>query len=157
MSKVVTDILRDPVTQKSGRRVSRILSMVLSTVLAASILALPATKALADGQVLELPQVANAPSESAPVVRRRHVAPPPTQMADAPMPAGMGTLQDYEHQDDSTAQNSSSPSSFAIGGSNGAVGVDPNGNRDALIGDAILGAVAIGLFALEVHQARRHY
>ena len=159
VNELTATVLRHLATQKSCRRGRKVLSktppMALMALLIASILVLPASRALADGQILELPQVAEARPQPQPS-RRPRVASPPAEVADAPIP-GMGTLQDYEHQDDRPAQNPpQSSASLAMGGSNGAIVVDPGGNRDALINDAILGAVAIGLFALEVHAAHHH-
>ena len=150
MRKSITHILRVPISQKSRRLRSRLLSGLL----AASILILPARHALADGQVLELPRVESAAAAYETPAPLPRVAPPRAE-DDRPV-AGMGSLQDYERDDGQAA--SQSPS---LGGGYASSGVAPRPerptNQDALLTDVIVGAVAIGLFALEVHAAQHHH
>ena len=70
----------------------------------------------------------------------------------APMPSGLGSIDDYESQGESSSSTgiTSAPSNPRID-PNG-----PNGNRQALVNDVILGALVVGLFAMEVHAAHQH-
>ena len=67
----------------------------------------------------------------------------------APMPSGLGSVDDYENQGESSYP-------AAVAGAPSNLRVDPNGNRDALVKDVVLGALVIGLFALEAHAAQQH-
>jgi hypothetical protein len=119
--------------------------------LAASIGVLPARTAFAD-QVLELPQAAAPASSPDGSADGAAVEPEPQRQAMTRMPAGLGSIDDYENQGES-----SYPAGIASPPSN--LRVDPNGpnrNREALVNDVILGALAIGLFAMEVHAAHQH-
>jgi hypothetical protein len=135
-------------SQKRVRRWLRSSILVLSVVLAASICVLPARMAFA-AQVLELPaDPASSPDGSA----DRAGEPLPHRHAMAPTPSGLGSIDDYERQGES-------PSSAGIGSAGSNPRIDPNGpNRDrqALVNNVILGALAIGLFAMEVHAAHQH-
>ncbi len=67
----------------------------------------------------------------------------------APMPSGLGSIEDYERQGEPS-------SSAGIAGARPSLRIDRNNNRQALANDVTLGALAIGLFALEVHAAHQH-
>jgi hypothetical protein len=66
-----------------------------------------------------------------------------------PIPAEIGSIDDYENQGE--------PSSPArVGGGTPALRIDGSGNpREALVSNVILGALVIGLFAMEVHEAHQ--
>jgi len=88
------------------------------------------------------------------------------------MPSGLGSIDDYQRQDSSEMRRASVSPAFASPGfaspgfaspaaimgmpSNGPS--DRNGNRAALVNDVVLGALVIGLFALQANAAhqRRH-
>jgi hypothetical protein len=155
MTDASIDSLRHQASQnRTPRRsaLSKLSKLAISAVLAVSVCGLPATTALAE-QVLEVPRVtaptpAEAPMEAA-------VEPDPVHRVMAPMPSGVGSVNDYETQDESSyLVGATSPS---ISRANGAR-IDPSGNRQSLTNEVILGAVVIGLFALEAHSAnqRRH-
>ena len=148
-----------------GRRCRlRIPAVVLSGLITLSMLALPLRNAFADGQVLELPQVSSAAIAS-PVTSDDGLAPPVSasrhnsthqQVADSTPPPGVGSLADYMHQSD----EDSSPYAGSAGAmpmSPGAGGFDSNGNRSAMVNNVILGALALGLFAYEIHAAHQHH
>ena len=139
-------------------------------ILAFSITVLPVTKAVAD-QVLELPQTttpaaAAAPDVStvAPITHYRH-----NQSAlgdsEAPTPANLGSIDDYEHQGeaDQSSYRSSSPYASSGGGLGGnysgaTLQFESGDSREALTNNLILGAVVLGLFAMEVESAHhRHH
>jgi hypothetical protein len=150
MGAASIDCLRHHASQNRTRRWSRTLTLALSALLAVSTCALPATSAFAE-QVLELPQAAaQTPSADAPA--EAEAEPKPRRQAMTPMPAGLGSIDDYENQGES-----SYPAGIASPPPN--LRVDPNGpnrNREGLVNDVILGALAIGLFAMEVHAAHQH-
>jgi hypothetical protein len=143
--------LRHRESQKRRRRRSKTLIITLAVILAASICGLPTTDAFAD-QMLELPQVA-AP---APMPHPRAVAEPDPESpnrAMAPMPPGLGSIDEYESQGDSEG-----PARLASGPSN--LQIDPygpQGNRSSLASNVLLGALTLGLFAMELHAAHRHH
>lgn len=147
MKPASVDSLGHRASQRRVRRCSTTLTIALSAVLTASICVLPARMAFAD-QVLELPQAA-APVSSQYASGAPAAAPEPERQAMAPMPAGIGSVDEYESQGESSypAGIASTPSNLHI---------DPNRNRDGLVKDLVLGALVIGLFALEVHAAQQH-
>ena len=124
---------------------------------------MPLGSAFAD-QVLEVPSNASAvsapvaPSEAAPTHRRQH-----RQAAAAPMPANLGSLQDYEReteQDPSTGAggNFAGGSNFAMGAGAGNPIFEINGNnRQSLAQNALLGVLMIGLFAMQANAAHHHH
>ncbi len=151
MGAASIDSLRHRASQKRTRRWSKTLTLALSALLAASIGVLPARTAFAD-QVLELPQAAAPASSPDGSADGAAVEPEPQRQAMTRMPAGLGSIDDYENQGES-----SNPAGIASPPSN--LRIDPNGpnrNREALVNDVILGALAIGLFAMEVHAAHQH-
>lgn len=143
--------LRHPASQKRVRRRSITFIVPLSALLAVSILTLPAPSVFAE-QVLEVPQTAaSTPLRDAPIDAEPE--PEPQHRALAPMPSGLGSIQDYENQDESDR-----PVGFSNNPSN--VRIDQfgsSGNRSALANNVLLGALAIGLFAMELHAAHRHH
>ena len=147
MGAASIDSLGHRASQKRVRRWSRLLTVALSAVLAVSICVLPARTAFAN-QVLELPQT-TAPVSSPAASADGAAEPEPQRQAVAPMPSGLGSVDDYENQGESSYSGgiANAPSNLRI---------DPNGNRDALVKDVVLGALVIGLFALEAHAARQH-
>jgi hypothetical protein len=160
-----------------GTRSRWFLTRVLAASLVASLCMAPVMTAFAD-QVLEVPQMtapaASAPDAApgAPAHHSYHEA-APRREAMAPMPANLGTLADYTHQDAEDAPSTSysrrySSSGFGgqaagFGGPGGNFGganlqFDPGNDRQALTNNLILGALALGLFALEVQDAHhRHH
>ena len=145
------------------RRRSRIPAVILSSFITLSMLAMPVGRAFADGQVLELPQVSSTPV-AAPATSYDQYSPPepvsrhrsaPQQVADSTPPSGVGSLDDYMHQSES--DSSPYPASSAMTMSPSAGRYDPNGDRSAMVTNVILGALAIGLFAYELHAANQHH
>lgn len=147
MSAASINRLMHRVSGKRLLRWRRMLTLALSAVLAAGICVLPARSAFAD-QVLELPPTA-APASSRDASVDAAPEPEPKHHAMAPLPAGLGSIEDYEQQGEPS-------SSAGIAGARPSLRIDPNNNRQALANDVILGALAIGLFALEVHAAHQH-
>jgi len=139
----------------------------------------PITTAFAD-QVLEVPQI-TAPAASAdastpdtpPAAPAHHSYHEGAERREtmAPMPANLGTLADYAHQDGEapSSSNSARYSSSGFGGQAAGFGgaggnfgganlqFDPGHDRQALTNNLILGALALGLFALEVQDAHRSH
>ena len=81
-----------------------------------------------------------------------------------PMPAGLGSIDDYKNQGES---ESSYPAGYSAGAapssSMRAMGIDlnnplnsPNGNRQTLRNEVMLGALVLGLMALEAHSAHQN-
>ena len=149
---------------KMSRRRSPVASLVLSAFITLSMLVLPVRSAFADGQVLELPQVSSA-AVASPTTSDDYLAPQTPvsrhrsnrqQVADETPPPGVGSLADYMHQSD----EDSSPypaSAGAMSMSPAAVGFDTSGDRSATVNNVILGALALGLFAYEIHAAHQHH
>ncbi len=90
----------------------------------------------------------------------------------APLPANLGSVEDYEHQDGEDAPSTSysrrySSSGFGgqaagFGGTGGNFAganlqFDPGHDRQALTNNLILGALALGLFAMEVQASHHHH
>lgn len=147
MSAASINRLMHRVCGKRLLRRRRMLTLALSAVLVACICILPARSAFAD-QVLELPATAApASSPDASVDGARETQ--PKHHAMAPMPSGLGSIEDYERQGEPS-------SSAGIAGARPSLRIDRNNNRQALANDVTLGALAIGLFALEVHAAHQH-
>ena len=87
------------------------------------------------------------------------------------MPANLGSVDDYEHQDgDDTSLSSPRSASSGFGGSGARFGTpgnfgaanlqfEPGNDRHALTNNLILGALVLGLFAMEVQSAQqqRHH
>ena len=148
------------------------LTRVLAAVLATTISLLPATKVLAD-QVLVLPQMTTptaAPdlSSPAPVYAPDHRRNPSAKRTpEAPLPANLGSIEDYEHQGEEDRPSYSGTSSYAssnfqgggFGGNYGGTTLqfEPGNSREALTNNLILGAVVLGLFAMEVDAAHHHH
>ncbi len=147
MSAASINRLMHRVCGKRLLRRRRMLTLALSAVLVACICILPARRAFAD-QVLELPATA-APASSPDASVGGAPEPEPKHRTMAPMPSGLGSIEDYERQGEPS-------SSAGIAGARPNLHIDPSGNRQALANDVILGALAIGLFALEVHAAHQH-
>jgi hypothetical protein len=157
--------LRHRAYQKRHARRLRFPALAAVLMLTASMVMLPAERALADGQVLELPQTttASAPpstpyaapapaaypaDEAAP-----EPAPEPAEVADATPPPGVGDINDYMHQDGQPAQ-SHGQTGYAqpYPGSH----PDPHSNPPSLATTAIVGAIAVGLIALDVYASHHH-
>jgi len=121
-------------------------------------------------QVLEIPQV-KAPATSAPTPADTEATPVspryprPEAVArrdDAPaIPSNVGSLEEYERQDtdDASSPRRNPPSGIygpgaALAGAN--FQIDPGGNRQALTSDLVLGALMLGVFAMEMNEAHQH-
>lgn len=132
------------------RRLGRILKAALSIALGMALGAMPMASALAD-QVDEIPQA------SVPAPPSDTIEPGPARSAKprevAPMPAGLGTLEEYEHQGDPSYR---AYRAHAAGSSSNVV-FDRTGNRQVATNDIILGALALGLFAMELHAVHRQH
>jgi hypothetical protein len=156
MSTASIESLGHRASHKRMRRGWSTLTVAFLVALVTSICVLPMRTAFAD-QVLELPQApARAASSDTSRDASRYVPddvapkPAPHRRAMAPMPAGLGSIDDYESQDGSS-------SSSGIAGAGLSPRIDPNRNGDALANEVILGALVIGLFAMEVHAAHQHH
>ena len=133
-------------------------TFALAMLIALTAWALPTTPAFADLS----PEFSNA-TASAEVN-------PPIQLAEANLPSGVGSLNDYMSQ----SGDGSSPSAVPPQGyspqpnppqNNYPQGVpsqewnnqyvDPNTQRSALIGAAVVGAIAVGLWAWQQHQLQQ--
>ena len=128
-------------------------TFVLAMLIALSVWAMPATRAFADVS----PDFSNTA--------------PPTQLAQADVPPGVGSLNDYMSQqgDGPSASAVSPPPGYSpqpIPPQNyypqGVPSqewnnpyVDPNTQRSALIGAAVVGALAVGLWAWQQHEAQQ--
>jgi hypothetical protein len=160
------DSLGCRVAEKRARRRPKMLRLALSALLAATICGLPATKVAFADQVLELPRVsapAPAPLPDASYSSDAVAEPePPAKRNLTPLPADLGSVEDYENQGDeasssprfaSSSRFASSPG-FASGPST--IRIDQGGGRDAMVTNVILGALVIGLFAMEMNSAHQH-
>jgi hypothetical protein len=95
---------------------------------------------------------------------------PPIQLAQAELPSGVGSLNDYMSQSGDGPSTSAVPpqryspqpipsQNYYPQGlpsrewNNGYV--DPNTQRSALIGAAVVGAIAVGLWAWQQHEAQQ--
>jgi len=82
------------------------------------------------------------------------------------MPANLGSIDDYEHQEDedrpayagSSGYASSNSSGGGFGGNYGGTTLrfEPGNGREALTNNLLLGAVVLGLFAMEVDASHHH-
>ncbi|HVN26905.1 MAG TPA: hypothetical protein VMT64_00385 [Candidatus Binataceae bacterium] len=118
-----------------------------------SLIMAPARSAFAD-QVLEIPSTvaptASTPSDYSRTMRTSH---------PAPLPSNLGTLQDYEREtdaDSNTGNPSNYPSNHGAGSVNPLFEVKGN-DQQALLQSAVLGALLIGAFAMEMHAAHHHH
>jgi hypothetical protein len=135
-------------SEKRARRMLARVTIVLSAVLAAMIAMVPAAIALGD-QVLELPQPA-APAASADASTNNAASPQRLRNeASAPMPAGLGSIADYENQDSdaSGAATATSPAGAPI---------EHRGPQATVQNEAILGALVLGVIALELTAGNHH-
>jgi|ERR1700683_2317654 hypothetical protein len=129
-------------------------------------------------QVLELPQNAassvSSPASTVPADEPIHPhkhhhhasesAAEASTAASAPLPANLGTLEDYERDNDEDP-SAGAASNFASGPSYPAYSANPanpvfelSGNsHQTLAQNAILGVLMIGLFAMEVQAAHHHH
>src|SRR5579862_1701594 len=151
----------------SGRS---LLKRGLAGILAIGIGLMPATHALAE-QVLEVPQIATPASAAStasagseapaaiPHHRHRQTA---QRNIDAPTPSNIGSIDDYEHQEEADSFPGSSryasSSNFAGSGFGGNYGgttlqFESGNSREAVTNNLILGAMVLGLFAMEVDAA----
>ena len=126
--------------------------------------------------VLEIPQM-NAPvpteapaaSEASAPSRSSHHAAQAQRAATAPMPANLGSIDDYEHQDgDDSSSYSARAASSGFGGAGAGLGMpgnfgganlqfDRGNDRQALANNLVLGALVLGLFAMEVQASHHHH
>lgn len=137
--------------RKRQYRLLRIRRVALALILALSIGMLPAmvpARVAFASQTLELPSSAPS-STSNPSIEN----PPPPQArirSTDPLPPGLGTIDDYEAQD---------PSYRSSAGSNAPSGNAPaerRANQPALVNEVVVGALVLGVLAMEMHAAHRH-
>jgi len=126
------------------------LTRALVAIIAMSMCLVPAEMAFAD-PVLELPQLATA---STPMNASADETAPPRRRAKAPMPKGLGTLQDYE-RDTESAPSPRSSAGLATTPTNQRFEGNSN-NGQTLAQNVIFGALVLGLFAMELHTAHQH-
>jgi hypothetical protein len=138
--------LRHRVSQKGTARGSRIAGVALSAILAASIAGLVPTDVHA-AQVLELPQTAPASSE---VPAPPPISPPARARGarSEAAPAGVGSVSDYESQEGDPQASVAAPQASSP--------FDRRGNRAALTNELMMGALVIGVLAMELHAAHQH-
>ena len=152
MTAAPTGCLRHNAPGNRSCRTIRTLSSALAFVLAAGIFLLPARMVLAD-QILELPPT-GAPDVTPPPPEST-TRPETARKVMAPMPADLGSIDDYENQDEPTRRSSNN--AFASANAPLNVPFDPNRNRAALTNEVILSVLAIGLYTLEARSANQHH
>jgi hypothetical protein len=137
---------------KHRRRLSKIPTKALAAILAMSICVTEAGMAFAD-PVLELPQLATtstpidtAADETAPVK--------PRPRETVAMPKELGTLQDYERESDSDPAVGNSQGFASSAPANRRFEANPSGQT--LAQNVIIGALMLGVFAMELHAAHQH-
>jgi len=125
------------------------LTLALAGFLAASVGLMPARMAVAE-QVLELPQ--NAARLASPDASVEDAAQPenPRPETIAAMPAGLGSVDDYESQDASSHSTTGAVSRPPTAPS------ERRSNHAALGNDLILGALVLGVLAIELRGAHQH-
>lgn len=121
--------------------------------------------------ILEAPVFDDVSPTLDPVMARPQINPPRVQLAQADLPKGVGSLSDYMNQSNdgpTTAAVPQPPQSFYPQAPQrfpqgipsqewNSLSANPNAARTALIGAAVVGAVAVGLWAWhqhELHQVR---
>lgn len=148
------DFLGHRISQKWARRWSSALILALSAVVSVSICVLPARTALAE-QILELPQESASPA-SVDAPAEVEPQPKPRRQPVTPIPSGVGSIEEYESQGESDG-----PARFASGPSNPQIDVygttGLSGNRGRMVNNVLLGALALGLLAMELHAAHHHH
>ncbi len=160
MSAGLLHALRRSTSQKRASRRPRMLTVAIAALLTAVVGVAPARMAFAE-QVLELPQPtapslsSGGPAEAGPAVEKSA----PREVA--PLPSGLGSIDDYENQD-----SSSRPSRYATGypagyaangvGASGGTRIDHRGQPTQLQNEVMLGAVVLGVLAMELGRAHRH-
>ncbi len=148
MSAASIHRLGHPWSEKRPRRGLDRMTIVLSAVLAAMIAMVPAATAFCD-QVLELPQPA-APVASTDASTNNAASPEqPRNQASAPMPAGLGSIADYENQD--SEASSAAPLTSSAGAP-----IEHRGAQATVQNEAILGALVLGVIALELTAGNHH-
>jgi len=148
MSAGLVHALRRLTSQKRARRRFSMLTLPLAALLIILVGVMPVRMVQAE-QVLELP-TSGAPaaaSDASPddVVAYEKSAP----KAVAPMPSGLGSIDDYETQD-------SSPYAANSAGTRGTTHVDHRGQQSALVDEVMVGALVIGVLAMELNSAHHH-
>jgi hypothetical protein len=134
-------------------------TFVLAMLIPLTVWAMPTTPAFADLS----PEFSNKTSSGE--------ANPPIQLAQADLPSGVGSLNDYmSQQGDGPSTSAVPPPGYSpqpIPPQNyypqGVPSqewnnqyVDPNTQRSALIGAAVVGALAVGLWAWQQHEAQQN-
>jgi hypothetical protein len=147
MDAASLDRLGQRAPQKRVRRPSTMVIRMLSALLAVAIGAIPARVAFA-GQTLELPQTA-APVTSASTPIGDTTTPEPQPQAIAALPAGLGSIDDYESQD-SDARPAPTANRVA------SRPFDRQSNHPSMANDVILGALILGVLAMELSGGHRH-
>ena len=146
-----TDSLRHEAPQKRRPAGLRASAVAIVALVATSIAALPVGQAFAAGQVLELPQV----TTPHPRAEETAFAPPPErapahrEVANAPLPPGIGSVNDYMHQED-REQRAVAPQQT------GGMRIDNRAGGSSMAANAMLAGLAIGLLALQIQSARHH-
>ncbi len=136
--------------------------LCMAMTLAMSIVALPARRALAEGQVLELPAAAStSPATAAFDSPQRGAAATRDQLAEAAPPPGVGSIDDYMNQGEGNSAAGRAQRGFSYPTDPTARGfsspANPTANRNALYTEAAIGVLALGLYALEMeHSAHQH-
>jgi hypothetical protein len=140
-----------PKRLRQGSRRSRIaFSAGLAAIISIVLSAVPVANAIAE-QTLELPQTAAANSAFAPSEVVADAAPKPQPEVMAPMPAGVGSLADYEDQD-SSPQQAQARNAMGSAGSP----IDPLGSHPSLGNEVVMGALVLGVLAMELGAAHHH-
>ena len=116
-------------------------SWMLSGVLALGIVLCGAPVIQAE-QILELPPTTSADSPLEAPLPSRSVRP---RSADVSAPAGVGSVGDYENQDDSAAPGAANVTTRPR--------FERNSNQPALASEIVMGALVLGVLAMELHSA----
>lgn len=163
MRTATIDSLGYRAAEKRGCRRPKKLRLALSAFLAATICGLPATRMAFADQVLELPRAtAAAPAPDASYSADAVPEPEPRASRNlTPLPADLGSVEDYENQGEPSASPrfAASPrfgTSPSFAGGPSPVRIDQGGSRDAMVTNVILGALVIGLFAMEMNADHQH-
>ena len=145
---IATHCLRRRAPRKRQSRRLSLTVVALSAILAIAVAVIPARMAFAE-QVLELPQTAAPSPTSDSSIESASLAESPHRSV-APMPAGLGTIDDYE------AEGSSSPYSAGSGAPSGNAPVERRASQNTLTNEVVVGALVLGVLAMELHAAHQH-
>ena|SRR5579871_461757 len=160
MSAGLLHALRRPTSQKRASRRPRMLTVAVAALLTTLVGFAPARMAFAE-QVLELPQP-TAPSVSSSVPTDEGATVEKSAPREvAPLPSGLGSIDDYENQDSSPRSSryaAGYPAGYAANGvgASGGTRIDHRGQPTQLQNEVMLGAVVLGVLAMELSHSHHH-